>query len=321
MDWFLDATDPEAVSELRREAAAYLGRHAAPGSDLEGAELIVSEVLTNAAAHAAGPAWVSIEWSRESPVLTVHDLGPGFDLGEVPEPETLRTSGRGLFIVSHLTSHLGVAHRGAGGARVTVDLPVRRPAERSYDPPRRSGGVLPAPEEAGPEGTFGREPFLRALVVQLAQALERQHGPDAAEAVVAQVGMDVGGRMEEAYRRARGIVDRLTPEQMGDLFVRLKGAIEGDFYVIEASERRVVLGNRRCPFGDVVMKSPALCRWTSSVFGGIAARNAGGASVQLEERIAVGDRECRVIVWLGGADHDLPYGHRYRADEESAAQR
>jgi hypothetical protein len=40
---------------------------------------------------------------------------------------------------------------------------------------------------------------------------------------------------------------------------------------------------------------------TSSVFGGIAARNTGGAVVQLEERIAVGDPQCRVTVWLGRA--------------------
>jgi anti-sigma regulatory factor (Ser/Thr protein kinase) len=53
------------------------------------------------------------------------------------------------------------------------------------------------------------------------------------------------------------------------------------------------------PFGDVVRQAPGLCRMTSSVFGGIAARNTGGAAVVLEERIAVGDPECRVIVWLG----------------------
>lgn len=39
---------------------------------------------------------------------------------------------------------------------------------------------------------------------------------------------------------------------------------------------------------------------TSSVFGGIAARNGTDAAVQLEERIAVGDPECRVTVWLRG---------------------
>ena len=38
---------------------------------------------------------------------------------------------------------------------------------------------------------------------------------------------------------------------------------------------------------------------TSSVFGGIAARNNDeGAAVVLEERIAVGDPGCRVVVYL-----------------------
>jgi hypothetical protein len=58
--------------------------------------------------------------------------------------------------------------------------------------------------------------------------------------------------MEEGYRAARCVTGRLSPEQMADLFVRLKGAMDGDFYVIDADERRIVLGNRRCPFGDDV---------------------------------------------------------------------
>ncbi len=49
-----------------------------------------------------------------------------------------------------------------------------------------------------------------------------------------------------------------------------------------------------------VRRAPGLCRMTSSVFGGIAARNTGGATVVLEERIALGDPECRVVVWLRG---------------------
>ena len=52
-------------------------------------------------------------------------------------------------------------------------------------------------------------------------------------------------------------------------------------------------------FGDAVKAAPALCRMTSSVFGGIAARNrADGAAVVLEERISVGDPGCRVVVHL-----------------------
>jgi hypothetical protein len=52
---------------------------------------------------------------------------------------------------------------------------------------------------------------------------------------------------------------------------------------------------------------------TSSVFGGIAARNADGALVVLDERIAVGDPECRVTVLLGPRQLDSEIeGHRYR---------
>ena len=178
-------------------------------------------------------------------------------------------------------------------------MPVLRAVQRDHDPPRGGRNALPSPEEAAPDGTFGREPFLRALVVQLADAVERQNGPSAAEAAVAAVGASVGGRMEDEYRRARGIVEQLDSEQITDLYSRLKAAIGGDFYLLEADEDKIVLGNRACPFGDAVKRAPGLCRMTSSVFGGIAARNTGGAAVVLEERIAVGDPECRIAVWLG----------------------
>jgi hypothetical protein len=131
--------------------------------------------------------------------------------------------------------------------------------------------------------------------------------------MVAQVGTNVGFRMEEAYRAAEKITGRLTPKDMADLYVRLKAAIDGDFYVIDADERRIVLGNRRCPFGEVVRRQPGLCRMTSSVFGGIAARNRAAAAVVLEERIALGDPECRVVVWLDGSASPRPQGaHFYR---------
>ena len=91
----------------------------------------------------------------------------------------------------------------------------------------------------------------------------------------------------------------MTPEQLGRCFVRLKHAIDGGFSVVEATPERIVLENTRCPFGDSVLRAPALCRMTSSVFGGIAARNTEGeVAVLLEERIAVGDPGCRVVVSL-----------------------
>lgn len=240
------------------------------------------------------------------------------DLGLGPESGfTFAENGRGLFLVSHLAPALQAALRVGGGAEVSAELPVRRTPMRSHDPPRQTANALPTLAEARPEGGFGRESFLRALVVQLARAIEFQHGPDAADAAVAQVGIDVGGQMEEEFRQARGLVGRLGPEQLAECYVRLKHAIDGGFVVLEASEERVVLGNQRCPFGDVVRYAPSLCRMTSAVFGGIAARNAvQGADVILEERIAVGDPGCRVVVDLRPpAQSSRRSGHHYSTPE------
>jgi predicted ArsR family transcriptional regulator len=83
--------------------------------------------------------------------------------------------------------------------------------------------------------------------------------------------------------------------------------------VIEADEDKVVLGNTRCPFGEAVRRAPSLCRMTSSVLGGIAARNSDEpVAVLLEERIAVGDPGCRVVVYLRDpGDEASTMVHRY----------
>jgi predicted ArsR family transcriptional regulator len=149
-------------------------------------------------------------------------------------------------------------------------------------------------------------------VVQLAQAVERNGGPGMAEACVAQVAIDVGAQMELEYRAATAVVGNLDPRQLADCFVRLKHAIDGGFHVIEITPDRIVLGNTQCPFGEVVRKAPALCRMTSAVFGGIAANSHGESAVVLDERIAVGDPECRVVIHLGHRADVGASAHRYR---------
>ena len=304
-------SEATTVRELRHEIVAFLERHARAPVDRRAVEIIVSELLTNAWRHAQGPLWVNIEWSQAHPVLRVADLGPGFELNiQLPAPGS--KGGRGLFIVDQLGDHLEVARREAGGSVVSVTLPVTRAVEVSIDPPRRRVGALPTLDQALPTGGFGKEAFLNALVVQLGHALDQHTGPDIAERVVAQVAADVGGRMEEEYRHATGALGRLSSQQLAECFVRLKHAIDGRFAVAEISERRIVLENSRCPFGSAVQIAPSLCRMTSSVFGGIAARNSEReAHVILEERIAVGDPRCRVVIDLD-PDTAPPHAHRYR---------
>jgi anti-sigma regulatory factor (Ser/Thr protein kinase) len=208
MEWAVDGRSAAAINALRREIAAYLGRHAEPDSDVAGAEMVIAELLANVFEHASGPAWVRTSWEGERPRLEVHDLGPGFVLDpRLPEPHSER--GRGLFIVNAIADDLARAGKAAGGSAVSATLPVRRRVERSYDRPRNTASALPSPEEAGPDGTFGKEAFLRALVVEIAQTIEADQGPDVAAATMAQVGADIGGRMEQAYRAATGIAGRL----------------------------------------------------------------------------------------------------------------
>ena len=311
MDWYAP-NDTAQVGSLRRELHAHLERHAAEGSDIDGAAIVASELITNAMQNSDGPVWVALDWGASRPVLSVHDLGRGFELDAGPPPSPDEPRGRGLLISSKLAAELSVRAKQFGGSIVSAQLPVERTPADSIDPSPSRFASLPHPDEQQADGTFGRDAFLRALVVQLAQTVDSMQGPGVAEAVVAQVGTDVGGRIEETFRAARGIDGDLDVGQMSSLLVELKAAIGGEFFVVDADEQRIVLGNDRCPFGDAVMMAPSLCRMTSSVFGGIARRNRGAAAVDLEQRIAVGDRQCRVTVWLTEPDADrLPFVHRY----------
>jgi hypothetical protein len=63
-----------------------------------------------------------------------------------------------------------------------------------------------------------------------------------------------------------------------------------------------------------------LCRMTSSVSGGIAARNSPhGAGVLLEERIALGDPGCRVVVYLREPPAAVqPFVHLYASTDAAS---
>jgi len=245
MDWLLTPATGAAAAALRTELATFLERHADDPVGVDDAELVISELVANAVQHAGGPVWVSLDWSRPQPLLTVHDLGPSFEWGSLSLPPTESVRGRGLWLASQLARDLDVVSKRGGGKQVQAVLPVTRRIESSFDPVRRELNPLPAAGEAGPSG-FGREAFLRALVVEMARTAEGAHGPTGVEQMVAQVGATVGGQMEDEYRSARAVVGRLSPEQVSDCYLRLKGAIDGDFYVISAGPDKIVLGNRRC---------------------------------------------------------------------------
>jgi predicted ArsR family transcriptional regulator len=142
------------------------------------------------------------------------------------------------------------------------------------------------------------------LIRELSGTLQDVVGIEEASGFVSIVGQRMGQEMDGMYRTALG-VDGLNREQVAAVLVDLKRRIQGDFYVIEQDDEKIVLGNRACPFAEKVMGRPAMCMMTSNVFGSIAAQNLGYAKVVLEETIALGAAGCRVVVYLrptGNAD-------------------
>jgi predicted ArsR family transcriptional regulator len=139
--------------------------------------------------------------------------------------------------------------------------------------------------------------FLRTLLRELAGTLQDVVGLDDASGFISVVGQRMGSQINEDYKRALKVT-KLNREQVGQVLVDLKRRIQGEFYVIEENEERIVLGNRVCPFAEKVVGRPAMCMMTSNVFGSIAAENLGYAKVVLEETIAQGAPGCRVTVYL-----------------------
>jgi predicted ArsR family transcriptional regulator len=158
---------------------------------------------------------------------------------------------------------------------------------------------------------LNRDIFTRTLIRELAGALEEVVGLKEAAGFVSVVGQNIGNQMNADYKAAFG-ANTLSKEQVRDVLVDLKRRIQGDFFIIEDSEDKIVLGNRICPFEEKVQGRQSMCMMTSNVFGSIAAENLGYAKVELQETIAAGDGRCRVVVYLRpGTEADAVEGREY----------
>ncbi len=158
-------------------------------------------------------------------------------------------------------------------------------------------GEKRASEVASAPVPLDRDIFLRTLIRELAGSLEDVVGLQEASGYISMVGQTIGDQINRDYRTALE-TPVLSREQVADVLVDLKRRIQGEFYVIEETEDKLVLGNRACPFGDKVQGRPSMCMMTSNVFGAIAAENLGYSKIELQQTIAEGAPECRVVVHL-----------------------
>jgi predicted ArsR family transcriptional regulator len=142
-----------------------------------------------------------------------------------------------------------------------------------------------------------RDLFMRTLIRELASVLQDIVGLEDASGFISLVGQRMGAQINESYKKALALKG-LDRGQVAEVLVDLKRRIRGDFFIIEESDDKIVLGNRACPFAERVLGRPSMCMMTSNVFGSIAAENLGYAKVVLEETIATGASGCRVTVYL-----------------------
>ncbi len=129
------------------------------------------------------------------------------------------------------------------------------------------------------------------------------------------IGLTAGPCFEDACRQQMGLEGPIDLGQYADIILNIKNQIGGNFSRASSEPGMVRVVNTSCPFGEVVKEVPDLCRMTSSVFGGIAARNFGYAKVELRRRIAMGDGGCDVCIYTDRENsRDLP-GDEYHNEQ------
>jgi anti-sigma regulatory factor (Ser/Thr protein kinase) len=106
LDLAQDADSPAAARRALGDLADHL-----PPRRLQDAQLLVSELVTNAIRHAGlhdgDTITLSVEASDRALRIEVSDPGPGFAPG-APEPDMDHASGWGLYLVSELSDRWGV---------------------------------------------------------------------------------------------------------------------------------------------------------------------------------------------------------------------
>lgn len=165
--------------------------------------------------------------------------------------------------------------------------------------------------------SLDRDVFTRTLIRELAGALEDVIGIGEASGYISIVGSAIGEQINQDYRRAYN-VSSLSREQVADVLVDLKRRIQGNFFIIEEDEDKIILGNTACPFAEKVVGRRSMCMMTSNVFGHIAAENLGYGKVELQRTIAEGHPNCRVVVYLKATEEaEKAEGREYQRSTDT----
>ena len=134
---------------------------------------------------------------------------------------------------------------------------------------------------------------------------------------IEQLGLNAACCFETAYRQEFNLTGTVEIDKCAEMIIKIKNKIGGNFSMSTSLPRTIHVINTICPFGDAVKLSPNLCKMTSSVFGGIAARNFGYAKVVLNQTIAAGDLKCDIQIFIDPSDCINYTGDEYHSQMDN----
>ena len=276
----MDTRNAGSAVAVENAVCDHLYRHAIEPAVVEMARPLIERALAD---QAPGNLWLTLDWDDTHALIRLRHLPDGPLPGE--------PAGPGLTRVHELAARMYADHGADDG--VTMDLNVARPPERDIDPPP----VDPATMD-----------------------------PDRPIELIGLIASEIGsGRsLEEATARAGATLAERTArtapldrsaDSVADAIIAAENDLGAEFEKVMVRKDRIVLRNRRCPFGPAA--SPAMCRFTSALAGGIGARAAGRAEVAVTESLASGDHQCHLTVDLAArSDRRATPGYEWPHPEQ-----
>jgi serine/threonine-protein kinase RsbW len=287
VNWCVDAETDGSASAIRALVADHLLRHAVVPDDAALAAGMAANCLASINRSEARQWWVSLDWEELLPRMVLSPLAKNNWPAAGAIGEGLVPVAAGVALANESVDRLGELSSGS----VEIVLGGARMAEEDIDPPMVEDR-RPLPSD--------REEALAEIAVDLTR---HQASGRTAEEAAAAVGAGLAARQGVAPG-----TENLSSAV--EAFENLERRMGGEWFVAGQTETRAVFGNRRCPFGEAVEGAPHLCRMTSVMAGRLATAATGKpVRITLDERIALGDPQCRLIVDL--TDDPRPGSHSY----------
>jgi anti-sigma regulatory factor (Ser/Thr protein kinase) len=126
------ADDSSSISLARHATDSYLAAWGL-GDDRFVVSLLVSEIMTNAVRHGAGPIELHVRLGDERLRVAVTDHGGGQPAMREPDPHDPASGGRGLRMVHDTAEDWGI-ETGAGLTTVWFEHQLSTPAPEAADP-------------------------------------------------------------------------------------------------------------------------------------------------------------------------------------------